>query len=175
MDKYKVLPYLLVIYLLVVGCTAAYFLVSIFPEVTKDAPLGFEYGLNSDQGLMLIAMLSGVAGSFISAAQSLSAYIGNDSFKRSWAMWYLLRPWIGGVLGLAIFFSFRAGLVSSVEAVSPYGVAAIGLLGGWFSKSATDKLEEVFDVLFATDADDNREDPVKPTPVKPTKSDSESK
>jgi hypothetical protein len=46
--------------------------------------------------------------------------------------------------------------------VNPYGVAALGALGGWFSKTTTDKLQEVFETLFKTDADKERTDKLKP-------------
>jgi hypothetical protein len=108
--------------------------------------------------LILLAALAGIAGSFLHAAQSLSSYVGNASFKSSWTVWYLLRPWIGGILGLAIYFTFRAGLVAGASAVNPYGVVALGLLGGWFSKTTTDKLQEVFETLFKTDEDRKRRD-----------------
>jgi len=37
--------------------------------------------------------------------------------------------------------------------MNPYGVTAISLLGGWFLKTTTGKLQEVFEVLFKTNAD----------------------
>ncbi|MGJ8654497.1 MAG: hypothetical protein ACSHX8_14650 [Opitutaceae bacterium] len=162
MKATKCLPYLLVAYLFVAGLFAIMFLVLIFPEVKPGVAPKTLPCLNLDQTLIIVSILSGIAGSFIAAAQSLSSYLGNGTFKPSWTVWYFLRPWIGGMLGLAIFFTFRAGLVASVDAVNPYGVAALGLLGGWFSKSATDKLREVFETLFDSDADEEREDSLKP-------------
>ena len=111
---------------------------------------------STDQGLVLLAFLSGVTASFLHASQSLATYVGNGEFKTSWVAWYVLRPWIGGILGFAIYFVFRAGLVAGPSGVNPYGVVSIGLLGGWFSKTTTDKLQEVFDTLFKTDADKRR-------------------
>ena len=71
-------------------------------------------------------------------------------------MWFLVRPIIGGILALAIFLTLKAGLLGTIDAVNPYGVTAISLLGGWFSKTTTDKLQEVFEVLFKTNADSQR-------------------
>ena len=62
--------------------------------------------------------------------------------------------------------------------MNPYGIVALGLLGGWFSKIATDKLQEVFETFFKTDQDKQRKDKlrgnetpiikeVKPSPVPP--------
>jgi hypothetical protein len=108
--------------------------------------------------LICLAFLAGIAGSFIHAGQSYSSYLGNRTFKASWTAWYLLRPWIGGVLGLSLFFAVRAGFVTGQDAVNPYAVVALGLLGGWFSKTTSDKLQEVFETLFKTNADRERAD-----------------
>lgn len=162
----------LLFYLFVVGIGAAALLVSnfpdmqdgnlVFPNVDGDKIKLFPFGTvgKAASGLITLAFLSGVAGSFLHAAQSLSTYMGNAAFKLSWTAWYILRPWIGGILGLAIYFVFRAGLVGggSVVNVNPYGVVALGLLGGWFSKTTTDKLQEVFETLFKTDEDKKRKD-----------------
>lgn len=113
------------------------------------------------QGLIVLAFLAGMAGSFIHAAQSIASFVGNGTFKSRWAPWYLMRPWIGGVLGLAIYVTFRAGLVTGAGSVNPFGVVALGLLGGWFSKTTTDKLQEVFETLFKTDEDKKRKDKLK--------------
>lgn len=114
---------------------------------------------NSGQGLLVLALLSGLLGSFVHAGQSLASYVGNQTFKSSWILWYVLRGPIGAALGVLIYFVLRAGLLSGgSEAVSPYGVATLAALGGLFSKQATDKLAEVFDRFFSNDVDAGRKD-----------------
>jgi len=128
--------------------------------------MGFTIDLRgSDDGLLLLALLAGVLGSFMHAAQSLAMYVGNGQLKTSWLLWYMLRPAIGGVLGLLFYFFLRAGLIPSAgnsytDAVSPYGVVAFGALAGWFSKRATDKLAEIFETLFRTAKDQEYRDPL---------------
>ena len=167
----------LLLYLLIVGVGAALLVALNFPKVDANNTLSFPtnacgklsfpcFSTNPEQGLIFLAFLAGVAGSFLHAAQSLTSYLGNQQFKKSWAPWYVLRPWIGGTLGFTIYFAFRAGLMPGSTGVSPFGIVAIGLLGGWFSKTTTDKLQEVFETLFKTDADKQRKDKLKPeTPV----------
>ena len=168
----------LIVYLLIVGLGASAVIIVNFPTTTPGStglimefpksPTGilqllhFGPGPTAEQGLILLAFSAGVAGSFLHAAQSLSSYVGNNEFKASWTSWYFLRPWIGGILGIAIYFAFRAGLVGGTNSVNPYGVVAFGLLGGWFSKATTDKLQEVFKVLFKTDEDEKRKDKLRP-------------
>ena len=162
----------LLAYLLFVGLGATLLIAFNFPTYETNKGVEFtrkcvDHGwlpcpANPEQGLILLAFLAGVAGSFLHAAQSLTSYVGNEQFKSSWAAWYVLRPWIGGILGFVLYFAARAGLVAGTNGVNPFGVVAIGMLGGWFSKTTTDKLQEVFETLFKTDADQQRKDKLKP-------------
>lgn len=163
----------LALYLFVIGLGATLLIALNFPELRDNAVHFPKEGgqivfvpnitvRSTEQGLVLLAFLAGVAGSFLHAAQSLASYLGNDQFKSSWTSWYMLRPWIGGILGFALYFAFRAGLVASSAGVNAFGVVAIGVLGGWFSKTTTDKLQEVFEILFKTDADRHRKDKLTP-------------
>jgi hypothetical protein len=134
-------------------------LVAFFPstagaDARRFGPLLLPGGLsvgpfNEEQGLLVLAILAGSIGSYIHAAQSFAAYVGNRQFIASWVWWYLLRAPIGAMLGLLVYVLTRTGLVGgNAQAVSPYGVVAFAGMAGWFSKQATDKLAEVFDTLF---------------------------
>lgn len=161
---------LLVFYLLVMGVGATLIIVCNFPTIVEEKVIFsqqgdgrfriFPFGSlgNADQGLVMLAVAAGIAGSFLHAAQSLSTFVGNKDFKSSWVLWYYLRPLVGGILGMTVYFAFRAGLVSGTNSVNPYGVVALGMLGGWFSKTTTDKLQEVFEILLKTDQDRKRKD-----------------
>jgi hypothetical protein len=94
--------------------------------------------------LLLIAIYSGLMGSFIACSLSLVAYVGNRRFRVRWAMWYVLRPWIGAALSGGVYLLISAGLVSSAGHSDASGIAAISLLTGWFSKEATEKVREMF-------------------------------
>lgn len=182
-SRERLVALLLVVYLLAVAVGALLNLVGSFDEqkVAANTETATASALTStpracaswlpvceisgDRKLLAQALLAGMVGSFLHSAQSLTSYIGNDTFKMSWTAWYILRPWIGGVLGLALAFTARAGLVgvaaTGSDAVNVNGLVTIGLLGGWFSKTTTDKLQEVFSTLFKTDADKERTDKLK--------------
>ncbi|BCX47479.1 conserved hypothetical protein [Haloferula helveola] len=174
-DPLLITGWMVMFYLFFVGLVSAILVTINFPgpavtdgEDAKVLNKSFHFlvhkaPLQSNGTLFLfLAFFSGVAGSFIHAAQSLASYLGNESFKRSWIPWYLLRPWIGGALGFAVFVVFSAGLVGasamSDGAINHYGIIALGFLGGWFSKTTSDKLQEVFETLFKTNADAQRND-----------------
>jgi hypothetical protein len=87
--------------------------------------------------------------------------VGNRRLGASWLWWYFLRPFIGVALALVLYFVIRGGLLpvgSDAGSVSLFGIAAISSLAGMFSKQATDKLGEVFDTLFRTEAVEARGD-----------------
>lgn len=113
-----------------------------------------------DQRLIAIVAISGALGGYIHAMTAFGAYVGNREFKRSWTLWYIARPTIGGVLAVVTYFVMRSFGVLATDVqqagtgtmvpvlVNPYAHAAIGALAGMFSKQATDKLSEVFDTLL---------------------------
>lgn len=117
-----------------------------------------QYEGSVDSRLIIVATLSGALGSFVHSATSFATFLGNRKLKRSWAMWYVLRPAIGGSLGLVFYFLVRAGFMTpgaDGNSINPYGIAAIAALAGMFSKEAADKLRQVFhDVFKPPTADD---------------------
>ena len=113
---------------------------------------------------LLIAAFAGALGSYIHLATSFADFVGNRRFMKSWAWWYVLRPFIGMALALTVYFAVRGGLIAGdagAQNLSPYGVAAICGLAGMFSKQAGDKLRQVFENLFQI-TDTQRRDPLKP-------------
>jgi hypothetical protein len=111
-----------------------------------------------DVRLILLVICAGALGSFIHAGTSFVDYVGNRAFVRTWLWWYLLRPFIGAVLALLIYFVIRGGFVTgtalpseaatAASFINPFGIAAMAGLSGLFAKQATDKLNEVFATLF---------------------------
>lgn len=145
------------LFFVVLAVVTVQLLVGIWPG--HEGPLHVLWILVDDQvtadsntRLLLVAVFSGALGSFIHAATSFTVYLGNRQLNRSWAGWYLLRPFVGMALAVVFYFLIRAGFVSpSVQdgtALSPFGVAAISGLAGMFSKEATDKLQQFFKDLL---------------------------
>lgn len=153
----------------IVSAASVIWLVGFYTSATnvvipvKGAPASTEIAAVPIVINLLIAYLAGVMGSFIHGGQSFSSYIGNGTFKVSWGCWYLYRPWIGGALGLILVLVFSAqffGNSSSME-LTPLRAAALGGLGGWFSKITADKMQEILQVLLASRLDLARKDKLK--------------
>jgi hypothetical protein len=129
-------------------------------QVSKSFPVEWRF--------LLLALFAGALGAFLHAAQSFASYVGNGTFRWSWSWWYLLRPFVGGILALILYVVLKGALVpgTSGGVTSAYGVVAISALAGLFSKQAIDKLNEVFTVAFrpaSTEGDAQRRDKLTPS------------
>ena len=131
---------ILLVYLLSVGCLAAYFEWSIWQK--KDM---------TSSDLILIAATSGALGAFVHAITSFVTFLGNRTLLCSWFGWYLARPVIGAAYGLMFFFVLSAGLSNGTATFNPFGVAAICSFAGLFSKQASHKLKDIFDSVVAAE------------------------
>jgi hypothetical protein len=112
----------------------------------------YNFSIYKEVILFLIVIAAGGLGSFIHGATSLISFIGNRKIIKSWAWWYILRPFIGSALALIFYCVVRGGFFSvsaGVDDISYFGIAATAGLVGMFSKEATDKLRDVFLALFS--------------------------
>jgi len=109
----------------------------------------------------LVAMAAAAIGS---ALATIVGYLKHASeqkdFDFAYVPWYFARPIMGLLLGLIFFLLLKAGLLATYPeiasenaAVNEWGIAGISALVGLFSKPAIEKLREVFNVLFRTDAE----------------------
>ena len=111
--------------------------------------------------ILLLVAMSGFLGNMIHIASSFTNFIGAGKFKRSWMLWYCVKPFTAAALAVGVYIIFRAGFLNSSEATSNvnlYGVVAIALLAGLFTDMATQKLKEIFGVVFQSSA-------VRPNPI----------
>lgn len=101
--------------------------------------------------LLILVALAGFLGNMIHIATSFTTFIASGKFDKSWLLWYYVRPFTAAALALAFYFVFRGGFLNMSEEVANinlYGVMTVSLLAGLFTDRATQKLKEVFDVLF---------------------------
>lgn len=159
------------VYLVALNLVLLYVLLKIWPTaIPLDAGRHlvfwrYSFPMPPERTYLFIAVVAGALGSYIHLATSFADYVGNRQLLVSWLWWYALRPFIGMALAVIMYFVVRGGLIlpnTSAEALSPYGIAAIGALAGMFSKQATEKLSEVFENLFKTEKGKNLKDKLKP-------------
>lgn len=119
--------------------------------ITSHRVLGSAVRLSADGNIMVVAVLSGTLGASIHSIKSAVWYVGQRQLRWRWVLFYLTLPVIAAALGLFFYWLLRGGLVTgagSVDALSPYGVAAIAALVGLFSEQALQMLLNVFETLF---------------------------
>ena len=102
--------------------------------------------------VIIVTLAGGALGGTLHAIASLTAHVGDGTFKQSWTMWYLTNPVVGAALAAAFMFVLQAGMggQAAPTAGGLYGVAAGATLVGLFSRHALDKLKDIFDVTFAS-------------------------
>jgi hypothetical protein len=102
-----------------------------------------------EHSLLLLILILGALGACLHGLTSLAEFIGNKNFTESWVVWYLLRPFVGGVLSLIFYVVIRGGFLPQVESTNSfYLLTALAGLTGLFSKQALYKLSDIFDTIF---------------------------
>jgi hypothetical protein len=120
-------------------------------------PVG-TYALGPELQLLYIVILSGTIGACVWSLYALSLHMSAiQDFNRIWAAWYIVRPFLGAGLAVALYAVIRAGLFSAgsgVDDANVLGVAALSFLVGLFAENAVHQLHRVADTLFGDPADD---------------------
>jgi len=129
------------------------------PALQSDEKCGSDCGgkrIHLNTILLLLVALMGFLGNMIHIASSFTSYVGNNTFKRSWILWYFVKPFTAAGLAVIVYFIIRAGFLSygtGAAGISLYGILSLSALAGLFTDSATLKLKEVFEVIFKTKDD----------------------
>lgn len=97
--------------------------------------------------LMLLVALGGFLGNMIYIAAAFTAYVGGGRFRKSWVLWYSVKPFTAAGLALSLYLVFRAGLLNANNPggnINPFGIVGLAMLTGMFTDAATKKLRDVF-------------------------------
>ncbi|ACU63897.1 hypothetical protein [Chitinophaga pinensis] len=111
--------------------------------------------------LLILVGVAGFLGNMIHISTSFTTFIGAGKFRKSWVLWYVVKPFTAAALAIAIYFVFRGGFLNMSDDssnINIYGLMTISLLSGLFTDRATLKLKEIFDVLFRTNPKEERPD-----------------
>jgi len=124
------------------------------PPGKKDEPL-------SEGSVLTMVILLGALGGSLHLVSSLVMFIGNRQLKRSWLPYYLAMPFTGAGLAPVVYMLLRVGLITpagtatggtGLSGLNFIAIYAFAVMTGMFSRSALDKLGEVFDTIFKTQA-----------------------
>ena len=108
-----------------------------------------DWRTSREKNLIIINTLFGILGGSTYGLASVTTWIGNNKYGKSWTLWYISRPIIGGALALMFYFLLRAGLVGGFPVnVGDFGFAAISIIIGLLTTTAMKKIRDIFDVLF---------------------------
>jgi hypothetical protein len=118
--------------------------------------------------MFLLVALAGFTGSMIHVATSFTNYIGSEKFKRSWILWYFVKPFTASAVALIFYLVLKAGLLNfdGANGANPFGIVILSALAGLFTDKATLKLEEIFTIIFKPK--DERPDKIDEASVKIT-------
>lgn len=101
--------------------------------------------------LLILVAVAGFLGNMIHISASFTSYIGAGKFRKSWILWYCVKPFTAAALAIAVYFVFRGGFLNMSDDssnINIYGLMTISIFSGLFTDRTTLKLKEVFEVLF---------------------------
>lgn len=106
-----------------------------------------------DPSFLALVLIMGALGAFLGASRSFANFVGNRTFRASWALFYLFRPVFGAGLAVLVFFGCRAGIVTALSqtTASAPGAAFVSGLTGLFADTVLGKLREVIGALLPTE------------------------
>ena len=134
-------------------------------EKLWHSPIELHAPMTPDVRVLLLTLLAGAIGAAISSLTLLTGFVGNQTFKRRWLMWYLARLPIGAMLGLFVTLAIQGGLpidTLTFDGANPFQICFLAGLAGLFSRAALDKLEDVFDTILKSERNKDRKDDLKP-------------
>jgi hypothetical protein len=128
------------------------------------------YWIWPETRLLILVAVAGALGALLHVMRSLFWYVGNRNLRWSWILMYVLTPFTGGLISFVFYFILRGGFfpVAKAEEGNPISFTALALLIGLFSAQASEKLKEVFEIVFKPPQKGANDTPPKPPATPPT-------
>ena len=103
--------------------------------------------------VLILVAIGGVLGATLTGIRNAASFQGQRTFDRSWTSWYIIRPVLGAGIALVLYLALMGGLLgvnADDSEVNKFGVTALAVLSGLFSRDAIEKLAELFSNIFST-------------------------
>jgi hypothetical protein len=152
--------WLIVIVAVAVTVLCVYGLWAIWPDGQTGSVtivmFAHRFTITAEEQLFALVALAGALGGLVHLLRSLARYVGNRQLRWSWIAHYALLPFVGAAGSTIVYVVARAGLITppssnqtGVEAVNPFGFAALAVLVGLFTEEAMQMLKRVAGTVFA--------------------------
>lgn len=121
--------------------------------LARAGALGGVFVSSTDPTLLhaLYALCWGALGACLNGAWAAAKHCAARDFDESWNWWYLAKPPMGAIVGLAVYVLSKGlgSFLGMAPATSGLGVAAVALVAGFATERVTRKIEDVSKTLFA--------------------------
>jgi hypothetical protein len=172
------------ILLILFTLTPLFFIIALWPDTMpgKDGPqkyinhlfhmeLSGNGTLHINIIMFLLVALAGFTGNMVHVATSFTNYVGSEKFKRSWLLWYFVKPFTAAAVAVIFYLVLKAGLLNfdGSNGANPFGIVILSALAGLYTDKAMLKLEEIFVIIFKPkdDRPDKLETEIKITGITP--------
>ncbi|TMI70811.1 MAG: hypothetical protein E6H09_15380 [Bacteroidetes bacterium] len=173
------------ILLILFTITPLFFIIALWPDRMPTAKDDTQLYINrlfhvaiSQQGtlhiniiMFLLVALAGFTGNMVHVATSFTNYVGSEKFKRSWLLWYFVKPFTASAVAVIFYLVLKAGLLNfdGSNGANPFGIVILSALAGLYTDKAMLKLEEIFVIIFKPkdDRPDKLETELKITGITP--------
>jgi hypothetical protein len=120
--------------------------------------LAFVSNIENEKNYLLILLLAGICGAIGVQLRSINNFIGVACFGKNfdfsiWWPWYILRPFIGFLIGAILFILIDGKFygTENPDGISCSGIIAITILAGFGSEDFLDLLRKISKRIFGTD------------------------
>lgn len=118
-----------------------------------DLPFLDPFPISVESRTLMLVLVVGAFGGTLASLNSLANYRGDGALTRSWFLYYLLAPVLGGGMAGLLYAGVRAGLLAGTDvkmdaSSTPWGLIAVAGLAGLFYDKTFVKLREIYVTLF---------------------------
>ena len=141
----------LIIYFIAIIAISVYTIISIWapeslqslqPKVTNSTTtfVTSPSTITREKYLVEVSALFGVLGASTYGLASATVWIAHNKLERSWILWYVSHPLVGGALAIIFYLIIRGGVIQGITfAISDFAIAAVSAIVGLITTPSNEK------------------------------------